>query len=346
MLSYLALSVASSSMGANQLDGLFQQEGSEPGCAAGYAVNGEIQYLKGFGTANLEYGVPINEHTRFHVASVTKQFTAAAIGLLVLEGKVSLEDSVRSYLPEMPEYGQAITIEHLLQHTSGLKNHTQLMGLEGMDYGNAITQQAAIKLVLDQSLNFPPGEKFEYSSGYLLLARIVEEVTKMPFSSFVNRELLEPLNMNESGFHEDFSIIPNRAEGYLKEGDNWVNDRIRYTLVGSGGLYATIKDLLIWSNALRNDELTEGLAEMMFESPGVEVVPGMTQYNFGLFHSTYQNQRITWHSGSYQGTKTTVVNLEPGISVAIACNHRGDVEGLAWKMISVIAPPDSLSLVE
>jgi CubicO group peptidase (beta-lactamase class C family) len=325
---------------ADEIDDLFQHDEAGPGCAYGYAKDGEIQFLRGFGLANLEHEVPITASTRFHVASVSKQFTGAVIGLLALEGKINLLDDVRKYVPAFPEYDHTITLEHLLQHSSGIKNHTKLMGSKGIDYGNSISQNEALDLVFAEDLNFVPGTRFEYSSGYLVLARVVEEVTDTPFREVLEKRLFEPLGMKNTGLHDDFSLIPNRAEGYLRDGDQWINDRIRYVLVGSGGLHMTIEDLLIWSHALRNDKLAKGLNRLIFESATMPVVPETTYYNFGLFRSEYRGQRLSWHTGSYQASRTTVVNFEPGMTTVIACNNRIDVEALSWKLVAKIAPRD------
>ena len=180
---------------ANEVDQIFEQSVSEPGCAVGYAKDGKIEYVKGFGSANLEHDIPITSETRFHVASVTKQITGTAIGMLILEGKLSLDDNVHQYLPALPDYGTVITLRHMLLHTSGLKSYTKLMKLEGLDYGNSITQQQVLDLIYERKvLNFQPGEKFEYSNtGYFLLARVVEKVTGISFRAYTRKHLFEPL---------------------------------------------------------------------------------------------------------------------------------------------------------
>lgn len=325
---------------AQELDDLFRQNKDEPGCVVGYARDGEVEYLKGFGSANLEHSIPITPQTRFHVASVSKQFTGVAIGLLILEGKLSLADDVRRHLPEFPDYGHPITIDHLLQHRSGLQNHSKLMRPDDLlDYGNSTSQQEALNLVFEQKLNFRPGEKFEYSSGYLVLAKIVENVSGLPFRVFAEQRLFKPLGMKHSGIHDDFSIIPNRAEGYLRDGDRWINDRVRYTLVGSGGVHSTAGDLLIWSHALRHDKLAPGLSKLLFESPA-EARTEDTSYHFGLTRAEYRNQPTFGHSGSFQASRTTLYNFEPGMTTIIACNHRIDTEQLTWKLLAKIAPPN------
>ncbi len=314
-------------MHGESLDELFAQDPLEPGCAVGYAREGKIEYLKGFGIANLEHGIPITPTTRFHIASISKELTGAAVGILILEGKLTLDDDVRSVLPEVPEFEHPITIRHLLHHSSGLANHTRLMPVNNMDYGNAYTQQEMLDLVFAEGLAFKPGTKFEYGASYLLLGKVVERLTDLPLREYLKKHIFEPLGMKSSGLHDDFSLIPNRAEGYLDKDGVWINDRVRYGLTGSGGVHMTISDLLLWNHASRNDLLVEGLAELLYESPAISVTEEL-QYHFGFTRTTYQDERATVHSGSYQGTRTLLYAFEPGYATAVSCNHRADVRAM------------------
>lgn len=305
----------------------------------GYSRFGEIEYLKGFGAANLEHGVPITARTRFHIASVSKEFTAASIGMLLLEGKLALSDDVRMHLPEMPDFGEVITIEQLLRHSSGLANHTKLMPMMGLDFGNSVQQQEVLDAVYAEGLRFKPGTRYEYSASYLVLGRVIEAVSGMPLRTFLESRIFRPLGLTNSGLHDDFSIIPNRAEGYLQEDGQWRNDRIRYALVGSGGIHMTVGDLLKWNHALRTDKLAKGLARLVFDTPAIAVMENL-EYHFGFFRSQFRGARSSAHSGSYQGSKTLLYSFEPGLATAIACNHRADVQALTWKLIDIIAPEE------
>lgn len=323
-----------------EVDDLFRQDINEPGCVVGYARDGKVEYLKGFGSANLEHRIPITSETRFHVASVSKQFTGVAIGLLILEGKLSLEDDVRKHVPEFPDYGHVVTVDHLLQHRSGLQNHTILMRPKDLlYYGNSTSQEDVLNLLYEHELNFKPGERFEYSSGFLVLAKIVENISGLPFREFAKQRLFKPLGMKHSGIHDDFSLIPNRAEGYVEIGNQWINDRVRYALVGSGGVHTTAGDLLIWSHAIRHDALAPGLAKLLFDTPAKPSTE-TSRYHFGLVRSEYRDQPTFGHSGSYQASRTTVFNFEPGMTTVIACNKRVDTDQLTWKLLAKIASPD------
>ncbi len=322
---------------ADPIDDLFAQDPSEPGCAVGYSKDGEIQFVRGYGSSNLEHRIPISPKTRFHVASVSKEFTAAAIGILILEGKLKLSDDVRKHLTDFPKFDHAITIEHLLLHTSGIGNHTLFMRDKGWDYGNAYSQAEMLDMVLAEGLNFAPGLRHEYGSGYLVLGNIIERLTGMPLRQFLQQRLFEPLGMKDSGLHDDFSIIPNRAEGYLRKDDNWINDRVRYALTGSGGVHMTIGDLLRWDHAVRTDKLMKGLSKLIYDSKPVHVIENV-DYHFGFFRSKFRGTPSFAHSGSYQGTKTLMYSYESGSATAISCNHRVDVQKLTWALIGIVSP--------
>jgi len=324
---------------ADPIDELFAQDALAPGCAVGFSKNGRIEFVRGYGASNLEHSSPITPKTRFHIASVSKAFTGAAIGLLVLEGKIKLSDDVRKYLRDFPEFPHQVTIEHLLQHTSGLGNHTLLMRAKGLDYGNSLKQSDTLEMVLAEGLSFEPGLRHEYSSSYLVLGDVIERISGVPLREFLKQRVFDPLGMNESGLHDDFSIIPNRAEGYLKENDKWVNDRIRYSLTGSGGVHMTIGDLLRWEHALRTDKLMKGLSKLIYDTQAVPVIENV-DYHFGFFRSMFRDERSYAFSGSYQGSKTLMYGFESGSTTAIACNHRLDIQKLTWALIDIVSPPD------
>jgi len=183
------------------IDSLLQgYEEQEPGISIGIVSNNKLVYEKQFGLANLEYQIPINDKTSFHVASVSKQFTAFAILLLEDEGKLSLDDDIRVFLPEMHDFQNTITIRHLLNHTSGLKDQYNLLRLSGWTLDDVITNEQILRILFNQrTLNFQPNEKHMYSnSGYTLLAEIVARVSGMSFAEFTNKHIFGPLQMHQS----------------------------------------------------------------------------------------------------------------------------------------------------
>jgi CubicO group peptidase (beta-lactamase class C family) len=175
---------------------------STPGASVAVIEQGRVVFEKGYGIANLEYDVPIKPDTVFHVASVSKQFTAMAVVLLELDGKLSLDDDIHKYLPELPDYGSRITIRNLLQHTSGLRDQWQTLGLAGWRLDDVITQGQIQRLLFRQKeLNFPPGTRYLYSnSGFTLLAQVVARVSGKPFPQFCAERIFGPLGMRHTQF--------------------------------------------------------------------------------------------------------------------------------------------------
>ncbi|OGX91014.1 hypothetical protein BEN49_21405 [Hymenobacter coccineus] len=199
--------------------------------------------------ANLEYAVPISSNTIFNVASLAKQFTAFSIALLADKKLLSLNDDVHQYIPELPDYGEKITLLHLITHTSGLKDQWDLLNLAGWKPEDVITNKNVLDLILkQQELNFAPGEKFQYcNSGYTLLALVVERVTGKPFATWTQENLFGPLHMNHSFFSNNFAqIIPNGAHSYKATETGLEESVFTASAVGADGLHATLADLCKW----------------------------------------------------------------------------------------------------
>ena len=205
---------------ASRVDRIFARfDRATPGCGVGLAKDGRTLYTHGYGSANLEYGVPNTDSTVFESGSVAKQFTAAAIVLLAQDGKLSLDDDIRKYLPEVPSFGgQRITIRNLLTHTSGLRDQWGLLGIEGRGPGTQVhSPMTTLDLVVHQKmLNFPPGSEYLYSNtGYALAEIIVQRVSGKSFSEFTQERLFRPLGMTHTQWRDDFTtVVPNRATAY------------------------------------------------------------------------------------------------------------------------------------
>ena len=193
-----------------------------PGCSAAVSLNGQVVFEKAFGMAELEHGIPNTPQTIFEAGSVAKQFTAAAMVKLQQDGKLNLDDQVRKYIPELPDYGSPMTIRHLLNHTAGLRDWGTVMGLTGAGRGNrVITQDLAFDVIIRQkALDFTPGSEYSYSnSGYQLAAIIVERVSKQKFAAFVDERLFKPLGMKNSSWRDDYQrLVPGRAQAYSRDG--------------------------------------------------------------------------------------------------------------------------------
>src|SRR5277367_6245231 len=205
---------------AKQVDKIFEKwdRPDSPGCALGVYKDGKIIYKHGYGMADLNDDVPITPATVFHVASMSKQFTAASIVLLAQQGKLSLDDDVHKYIPELPDFGQRITIRHLVWHTSGLRDQWDLLGLAGWRYSlDLITDDDVMSVMTRQKdLNFKPGEQYTYcNTGFTLLALIVKRVSGISFREFTNKNIFEPLGMKHTHFRDDHEeVIKHDALGY------------------------------------------------------------------------------------------------------------------------------------
>jgi CubicO group peptidase (beta-lactamase class C family) len=223
-----------------------------PGCALSVIKDGKIIYKRGYGMADLDHDIPISPETVFHVASISKQFTAAAILLLAQEGKLSLDDDVRKYVPELPDFGALITIRQLIHHTSGLRDQWSLLGLAGWRYSlDLITDDDVLDVMSRQKeLNFLPGEKHVYcNTGYTLLAQIVKRVSGQSFREFTTSRIFKPLDMKSTHFRDDHAeIVKHIAYGYVNgEGGNSYRLSVtNFDTVGATSLLTTVEDLAQW----------------------------------------------------------------------------------------------------
>ena len=244
----------------SRIDALLLNEvadASHPGLTVGVIQDGHLIYHGSKGSVNLEYGVPYNDSTLFGLASVTKQFTSACIGVLKHQGKLSEQDDVRKYLPELAFYGDTIRIKHLLNHTSGIRNHNVLLDLAGFDFKHrGYTNEMIQELMFRQSgVNNAPGEKMLYSNtNYVLLALIIERVSSLPIHEFAKKELFDPLGMAHTFYRSDIEqVINNKAYPYYKEGDVFKQPVSLTLCVGAGGMKSTIPDLAKWARIFLED---------------------------------------------------------------------------------------------
>src|SRR6185436_1924774 len=218
-----------------------------PGAALIVVKDGAVVYKRGYGSANLEYNIPITPATVFHVASVSKQFTAFAITMLAKAGKLSLDDDIHKYLTELPDFGQKITIRHLLHHTSGLRDQWELLAMAGWRLDDVITKEHILKMVRHQKeLNFSPGQEYLYcNTGYTLLAVIVERITGQSFREYMQETIFKPLNMTGTHFHDDHEmIVKNRAYSYRPYGpQDFKLSALNYANVGATSLFTTVEDM-------------------------------------------------------------------------------------------------------
>ena len=296
-----------------------------PGCAAAVSLNGETVFEKAFGLAELEHNVPNTPQTIFESGSVAKQFTAAAIVLLQQEGKLSIDDPVRKYIPELPEYGAPLTIRHLLNHTSGIRDWGTVLALTGAGRGDrVISQDLALDVITHQrALDFTPGAEYSYSnSNYNLAAIIVERVSKQKFPAFVEERLFKPLGMKNSSWRDDYQrIVPGRAQAYSRQGNGpWRLNMPFMNVYGNGGMLTTVGDWMKWNAMLDSKSLGAPLVDAL-ETRGVLNDGRKIIYALGLEVSTYKGLKDVSHGGATAGYQTFLARYPDNkVSIAVMCN--------------------------
>ena len=299
--------------------------GPAPGCAAAVSLNGETVFEKAFGLADLEHNVPNTTQTIFESGSVAKQFTAAALVLLQQDGKLSLDDPVRKYIPELPDYGSPLTIRHLLNHTSGLRDWGTVLSLTGAGRGDrVITQDLALDVITHQrALDFTPGSEYSYSnSGYNLAAIIIERVSKQKFPAFVEERLFKPLGMKNSSWRDDYQrIVPGRAQAYSREDNGpWRLNMPFMNVYGNGGMLTTVGDWMKWNAMLESHSLGTPLVNAL-ETRGVLNDGRKISYALGLTIYTYKGLKDVSHSGATAGYQTFLARYpDKKVSVGVMCN--------------------------
>src|SRR5215204_58053 len=280
-----------------------------PGCAVGVSLNGESLFEKAFGLAEMEHNIPNTPQTIFESGSVAKQFTAASLVLLQQDGKLSIDDPVRKYIAEFPDYGKPLTIRHILTHTAGLRDWGSVMALTGAGRGDrVVTQDIALDVIIRQkSLDFEPGAEYSYSnSGYQLAAVIVERASGQKFGDFVRDRIFKPLGMNNSSWRDDYRrLVSGRAQGYSKEGPNapWLLNMPIMNVVGNGGMLTTVGDWLKWNAALDAKTLGAPFVDAL-ETQGVLNDGRKISYALGLDVGSYKGIKEVAHSGGTAGYQT------------------------------------------
>jgi CubicO group peptidase (beta-lactamase class C family) len=301
-----------------------------PGAAVAVIKDGEIIYQNAYGMADLERDVPLSPKSLSDIASISKQFTALSILMLQDQGKLSLDDDIRRYLPEFPHYGQTITIRHLIHHTGGLRDYMDLMELAGMPWENSYHQLEIVDLVARQKgFNFKPGDEYSYSnSGYLLLAEIILAVSGQTLGEFTQQHIFKPLNMKVSHFYDDFKrIVKNRALSYSqKEAGGYTSLQYIFDVVGDTGLLTNIEDLYLWDQNFYHNKLGKGgpkLIEQML-APGQLNSGEKIDYAFGLRLSEYRGLKVVSHGGGAAGYSTAVVRFPDQKFTAIVLSNLGE----------------------
>jgi CubicO group peptidase (beta-lactamase class C family) len=301
------------------------KEGS-PGCALGVYRDGKMVYSKGYGLANLEQNVPITPQTVFDIGSTSKQFTAASILLLEKQGKLSINDDVRKYIPELPDYGQKVTILHLLYHTSGLRDYLTLMDLAGIHIDGVTTDEDALQIISRQkALNFAPGSDWLYSNtGFFLLSVIVKRVSGKTLREFAGENIFTPLAMTHTQFRDDHtSLIANRALAYdaKEKSAGYRLDVSYFEQTGDGAVHTSVEDLLKWDENFYSGQIggKDFLTEV--QEQGKLNTGRVLDYAKGLFIQDYRGLHTVSHGGSWGGYRAELLRFpEQHFSVACLCN--------------------------
>ncbi|MDB4869185.1 MAG: aminopeptidase [Gemmatimonadales bacterium] len=296
-----------------------------PGCALGVSRNGHVVYEHGYGMANLETGTPIRPSSIFHVASVSKQFTAMAVMLLARDGKLSVDDNIRKYVPEIPDYGTPITIRHLLTHTSGLRDQWELIGLSrGRFEENRITEADVMDIVPRQkALNFTPGAEYVYSNtGFTLLAVIVKRVTGQSLREFADERIFRPLGMANTHFHDHYTmLVPGRTSAYKWGPSGWRVSIPNFDTYGATNLFTTVGDLLKWEANFDNPVVGDRALLDQMQTPARLTNGDPTGYGFGLAINQYRGARFVGHGGADAGYRSGVLRFpEHALAIAVLCN--------------------------
>ena len=334
---------------AARVDAVFKlwNRDNTAGCAVSVARAGETVYARGFGMAHLEQPAPIAPETIFEAGSVSKQFTASALVLLALDGKLSLEDPVQEYLPELPDFGAPITIRHLLTHTSGLRTFRPLVALRGRPDGFAVHTNAEVLALMarQRDLNFPPGEEYLYSNApYILSVVLAERVSGQSFNDFTTERIFKPLGMTSTLWRDDFTqIVKGRATAYGSGRSGGLHTNMANTEVfGNGGMLTTVGDLQRWNQELDEPKVLGQRFVDMLEAPGRFNDGSLSDYALGLGIGEYRGEREIAHSGGTAGYRAWLARYpdRDRLSLALLCNH-GDINPVAvgHRVIDVFLGP-------
>lgn len=329
------------------IDALFDDiDPDGPGCAVGVVRDQTLAHAEGYGLANLDYGLPITPTSTFYLGSVSKQFTAAAIAHAARAGHLSLDDPIRKWLPELPEYRRPVTVRHLLHHTSGVRDYLGLWNLSGWRVDDVHSDEETLELLARQQAgNFPAGEEYLYSNGgYFLLSELIERATDLTLREYLHEHFFEPLGMERSHFGDDrVEVIDERVIGYRATDDGYeMFHPWNYDKVGAGGMYSSIEDLARWDRNWYTEEVggpgfTEQLRERGVLSDGTAI-----DYAFGLSHGEYRGLETVAHGGALAGFRTHLMRFPTErTTVLVLCNFpTSDPGSRAERVADVVLAPE------
>jgi len=313
---------------------------STPGASVAVIKDGAIIYKKGYGMSNLEYDIKNDPTTVFHIASVSKQFTVFSILLLQKEGKLSLDDDIRNYIPEVPDFGKTITLRHLATHTSGLRDQWSLVTMAGWHMDDLITTEQILKMVSKQKeLNFNPGEELVYcNTGFTLLAEVVARVSGKTFAQFTDENIFKPLKMSHTLFYDDHQkIVKNRAYSYALDVDGYKKQVLNYETVGATSLFTTAEDLSLWAMNFDAPKVGDATIIEMMNTPAV-LNNGKKQGGaLGQFVGKYKGLNEIEHGGADAGFRSFLTRFPDEHFAVVVLSNTAEFnsENIAHKIVDI-----------
>ncbi len=302
--------------------------GDVPGASVLVIRNGNVALRASYGTTDLDARLPVTPRTNFRLASVSKQFTAAAIEILAERGALSYDDPITRFLPTLPPYARDITIRHLLTHSSGLLDYEDLIP-------PTVTEQVSDLDVLrmlqnTDHTNFAPGTSYRYSNtGYVFLGLIVAKASGTSFASFLKREIFDPLGMRGTvAYERSVSTVEHRAYGHTRKEGAWVrhDQSVTSATLGDGGIYSSIDDLARWDDALANACLVRPETLRLAFTPAVDTDDPAVRYGFGWRIGEHHGRRMLWHSGETAGFRNVIVRFPDDRLTVVVLTNRDEPE--------------------
>jgi CubicO group peptidase (beta-lactamase class C family) len=299
---------------------------NQPGCVVALRQGSNTRVVLAQGSANISDGIALTKDTVFDIASMSKQFTAASVQMLVADGRVKLSDDIRTYFPELPKYAHVVTIEHLMHHTSGLPDYTRALYAAGNDAADVVTTEQAIGLLASEpKLAFVPGSRFTYNnSGYFLMAQLVERVAKMSINEFATKRIFAPLGMKHTKYqmrHDE--LIVNKASGYKVGVDGSLSTaNSNWEPAGDGSVQSTAGDMLIWADELMTGKRFGAAFRQSMLTPGKTATDQTGQtYASGVYLTQVNGQQVIRHAGNWYGF-TSDIEIVPSKKLAVValCN--------------------------
>jgi D-alanyl-D-alanine carboxypeptidase len=293
------------------------------GVSIGISRGGKLLYANGYGLANVELDVKASTDSVYRIGSITKQFTAAAILLLVEDEKIELDDPLKKFFPDYPKHGQDVTVAELLSHTSGIKDFTRLPTYR-TEQPNEVTPSQVIDRFQNLPLDFEPGEKFQYcNSGYFLLGAIVEQVAEQSFEQFLQDRLFKTAKLKHTYSDKYTAVIPNRTTGYSRWNGNLRNApylNMKQT-TGAGDLVSTVTDLLLWNDALMNNQILRPETTIRMTTKGKLNNGKPTNYALGLFVRSLDGNKVIRHGGGINGYRAELAYFpDSKLTIAVLAN--------------------------